>query len=57
VEKTFTFRHNQGVLFLNSNKGFHGPLPIRQIAGLRKWIYYSISSRRNVWKPSPYRPV
>lgn len=55
IEKTFTFRHNQGVLFLNSNRGFHGPTPIRSIAGLRKWIYFSISSRRNVWQVSPYR--
>jgi hypothetical protein len=55
IEKTFTFRHNQGVLFLNSNRGFHGPTPIRRMSGMRKWIYFSISSRRNVWQVSPYR--
>jgi len=55
VEKLFPFRHNHGVVFLNSNTGFHGPSPIRRIGGLRKWIYYSISSRRNVWQPAPHR--
>ncbi len=50
VAKIFPVRHNQGVLFLNSNTGFHGPLPLRRMAGLRRWIYYSISSRRDVWK-------
>jgi hypothetical protein len=55
VEKTFHVRHNQGVLFLNSNTGFHGPMPIRSMSGMRKWIYYSISSRRNVWKAAPLR--
>ena len=53
VEKTFPFRHNQGVVFLNSNTGFHGPTPIRRMSGMRKWIYYSISSRRNIWKTAP----
>lgn len=57
IEKTFVFRHNHGVLFLNSNRGFHGPTPIRSIRAnrLRKWIYYSISSRRNIWKAAPWR--
>ena len=55
LEKTFPFGHNQGVVFLNSNTGFHGPTPIRRMSGMRKWIYYSISSRRNVWKPAPER--
>jgi hypothetical protein len=55
VEKTFPFRHNQGVVFLNSNTGFHGPLPIRRMSGMRKWIYYSISSQRNIWKVAASR--
>lgn len=55
IEKTFPFRHNQGVLFLNSNSGFHGPTPINRISGLRKWIYFSISSRRNIWQRAPHR--
>ena len=55
VAKTFAFRHNQGVVFLNSNTGFHGPTPIRRISGLRKWIYFSISSSRNVWTIAPQR--
>jgi hypothetical protein len=50
LAKSFPVRHNQGVLFLNGNRGFHGPLPVRRMTGLRKWIYYSISSRRNVWQ-------
>jgi hypothetical protein len=45
------------VLFLNSNAGFHGPTPIRRINGLRKWIYYSISSRRNIWQAAPLRQM
>ncbi|MEJ0061275.1 MAG: hypothetical protein WDM79_17670 [Terricaulis sp.] len=49
LEKTFAFEANKGVLFLNANNGFHGPLPIQAISGERKWIYYSISSRRDVW--------
>lgn len=49
LAKEFPARHNVGVLFLNCNTGFHGPTPIERIDGLRKWIYYSISSRRDVW--------
>lgn len=55
VEKTFPLSHNYGVIFLNSNTGFHGPLPIRKISGLRKWIYYSVSSARNIWRSAPYQ--
>jgi hypothetical protein len=49
LEKAFAYEHNTGVLLLNCNSGFHGPLPIRRLTGTRKWIYYAISSRRNVW--------
>lgn len=49
LEKAFPYEHNKGVLVLNCNGGFHGPLPIRRLSGTRKWIYYAISSRRNVW--------
>lgn len=49
LAKEFPIRHNTGVLFLNCNTGFHAPLPIHRISGLRKWVYYSISSRRNIW--------
>jgi hypothetical protein len=49
LEKAFPYEHNKGVLLLNCNGGFHGPLPIRRLAGTRQWIYYAISSRRNVW--------
>jgi hypothetical protein len=49
LEKCYPFEANKGVLFLNANNGFHGPMPIKAISGERKWIYYSISSRRDVW--------
>ena len=49
LAKAFTFAANQGVLFLNANTGFHGPVRIRQMSGSRRWVYFSISSRRNVW--------
>lgn len=49
VGKAFPFRPNEGVLFLNSNTGFHGPLPIFRLSGMRQWIYYAISSRRDIW--------
>lgn len=49
LEKAFPYEHNKGVLLLNCNGAFHGPMPIRQLAGTRKWMYYAISSRRNVW--------
>lgn len=57
IAKTFPVRHNQGVLFLNGNTGFHGPTPIRRMSGMRKWIYFSISSQRDVWKPDPIRAM
>ena len=47
--KRIPLRGNTGVLFLNSNRGFHGPDELR--SGIRKWIYYSISSRNRVWHP------
>ncbi len=49
---SYPFRHNSGVIFLNCNTGFHGPSPIRALGGLRKWVYYSISSHQPVW-PCP----
>ncbi len=49
LAKAFKFAANQGVLFLNANTGFHGPVQIRQMSGSRRWVYFSISSRRNVW--------
>jgi hypothetical protein len=52
LTRDFPIRHNTGVLFLNSNTGFHGPAPIRRIEGMRKWIYYSISSHVDIW---PYQ--
>lgn len=46
---SYPMRHNSGVLFLNCNTAFHGPAPITRLTGLRKWVYYSISSRRDIW--------
>ncbi len=52
VTKIFPLRKNESVLFLNSNIGFHGPLPIQKMPGMRQWIYYSISSQQDVWPTS-----
>jgi hypothetical protein len=46
---SYPIKHNTAYLFLNSNEAFHGPLPITKISGQRKWLYYSISSRRDIW--------
>jgi hypothetical protein len=48
-KRTYVPRHNTAVFFLNGNDGFHGPTPITRLSGQRRWIYYSISSRRDVW--------
>lgn len=45
----FPIMHNTAYLFLNSNRAFHGALGIKKIAGLRKWVYFSVSSRVDVW--------
>jgi hypothetical protein len=46
---TFAPRHNTGVIFLNSNRGFHGPRAIRRLEGRRRWLYFTISSKLDVW--------
>jgi hypothetical protein len=45
----FTPRHNKGLLFLNSNEGFHGPARIERLTGRRRWVYVAISSHTDVW--------
>jgi len=45
----FRPRANSGVIFLNSNSAFHGPRAITRLRGRRRWLYYAISSRRDVW--------
>lgn len=40
---------NTGVIFLNSNRAFHGPRAITALRGRRRWLYYTISSRVDVW--------
>jgi hypothetical protein len=49
----FRPRHNTGVIFLNSNAGFHGPRAITELRGRRRWLYYTISSRIDIWPASP----
>jgi hypothetical protein len=49
LERVYACEGNTGVFFLNGNDSFHGPLPISRIRGERQWIYYSISSRRDIW--------
>ena len=49
--KTFTVRHNTGVIFLNANTAFHGPRRMYALRGVRKWVYYAISSHQPVWSP------
>jgi hypothetical protein len=53
----FRPRHNSGVIFLNSNSGFHGPRAITALRGRRRWLYYTISSRRDVWPCVPRAAV
>jgi hypothetical protein len=45
----FPPRNNTGVIFLNSNAGFHGPRRIKALAGRRRWLYYTISAQVDVW--------
>ena len=49
----FPPRHNTGVIFLNSNSGFHGPRGITRLEGRRRWLYYTISSKVDVWPTIP----
>jgi hypothetical protein len=46
---TFRPRHNFGVIFLNWNGAFHGPRAITKLRGRRRWLYYTISSRVDIW--------
>lgn len=48
---TYPVRHNTLYIFLNRNDAFHGPKPLTHISGTRKWAYFSISARQNIWKP------
>jgi hypothetical protein len=50
---TFAPKHNTGIIFLNSNTGFHGPRAITQLRGRRRWLYYTISSKIDVWPAEP----
>jgi hypothetical protein len=49
----FRPKHNTGVIFLNSNAGFHGPRAITALQGRRRWLYYTISSRLDIWPSIP----
>lgn len=44
-----TPRHNTALLFLNTNASFHGPRAITALKGTRRWLYYTISSKADVW--------
>lgn len=50
---TFAPKHNTGIIFLNSNTGFHGPRGISALRGRRRWLYYTISSKRDIWPAAP----
>lgn len=45
----FRPKANSGVIFLNWNGAFHGPRAITKLRGRRRWLYYTISSRVDVW--------
>jgi hypothetical protein len=45
----FRPRANTGIIFLNWNGAFHGPRAIKRLRGRRRWLYYTISSRADVW--------
>ena len=49
----FPPRKNTGVIFLNSNNAFHGPRAITALRGRRRWLYYTISSRADIWPCVP----
>lgn len=51
----FRPRANTGIVFLNSNGAFHGPRAITRLRGRRRWLYYTISSRADVWSPAAAR--
>ena len=53
----FPPKHNSGVIFLNSNEGFHGPRAITALRGRRRWLYYTISSRVDVWPCAMREPA
>jgi hypothetical protein len=53
ITALFPPRRNTGVIFLNSNSGFHGPRAITALRGRRRWLYYTISSRADVWPCQP----
>ncbi len=48
---TYPVRHNTMYVFLNRNDAYHGPKPVTEIKGTRRWSYFSISARQNIWKP------
>jgi hypothetical protein len=50
---TYPIRHNTLYVFLNRNDSFHAPTEVTAISGMRKWSYFSISARQNVWRTDP----
>lgn len=53
----FPPKKNSGVIFLNSNGAFHGPRAITRLRGRRRWLYYTISSRVDVWPCAARMPA
>lgn len=49
----FPPKRNTGLIFLNSNHAFHGPRAITALRGRRRWLYYTISSRVDIWPAAP----
>ena len=49
----FPPKKNTGVIFLNSNRAFHGPRAITALRGRRRWLYFTISSRVDIWPCVP----
>jgi hypothetical protein len=42
-------RHNRAVFFLSSATSFHEAAQLESCRGTRRWLYYAISSKADVW--------
>lgn len=55
--KTMPVRHNTMYIFLNRNDAFHAPVPLTAAKGSRRWAYFSVSGRQDVWPSKQDRPA